>query len=153
MNADGELRDLYQEVVLDHGKRPRNFGELPDANRTAEGFNPLCGDQLKLFLKVDGGVIRDVRFTGSGCAISKASASMMTAAVKDTSPEQAEALFQKVHALVTQGPASGVDLNSIGKLAALSGVWEFPARVKCASLAWHTLRSALHGDAEKVTTE
>jgi nitrogen fixation NifU-like protein len=153
VNADGELRDLYQEVVLDHGKRPRNFGELPDANHTAEGFNPLCGDQLKLFLKVDGGVIRDIRFTGSGCAISKASASMMTAAVKDKSPEQAEALFEKVHALVTQGPASGVDLSSIGKLAALSGVWEFPARVKCASLAWHTLRSALHGTAEQVTTE
>lgn len=153
MSAEGELRDLYQEVVLDHGRRPRNFGELPDANRTAEGYNPLCGDQIKLFVKVDGDVIRDVRFTGSGCAISKASASMMTQAIKDKSPAEAEALFDKVHALVTQGPASGVDLDSVGKLAALSGVWEFPARVKCASLAWHTLKSALGGGKDKVSTE
>jgi nitrogen fixation protein NifU and related proteins len=148
-----ELQDLYQDVVLDHGKRPRNFGELLDANRTAEGYNPLCGDQIKLFVKLDGDVLRDVRFTGSGCAISKASASLMTGAVKDHTRAEALALFEKVHALVTRGPESGVTPESVGKLAALSGVWEFPARVKCASLAWHTLRSALEGKAEKVSTE
>jgi nitrogen fixation NifU-like protein len=148
-----ELKDLYQEVVLDHGKRPRNFGELPDANRTADGYNPLCGDQIKLFVKLEGELIRDVRFTGQGCAISKASASMMTAAVKEHTRAEALALFDRVHALVTLGPTSGVELESVGKLAALSGVWEFPARVKCASLAWHTLKSALEGKAEKVSTE
>jgi nitrogen fixation NifU-like protein len=155
MNPSGgdDLRNLYQEVVLDHGRRPRNFGELPDANRTAEGYNPLCGDQIKVFLKLDGDVVKEVRFTGNGCAISKASASMMTGAVKDHTRAEALALFDRVHALVTRGPASGVDLDSVGKLAVLSGVWEFPARVKCASLAWHTLKSALEGKAEKVSTE
>jgi nitrogen fixation NifU-like protein len=139
--------------VLDHGRRPRNFGELPDADRTAEGYNPLCGDQIKVFLKLEGDVVKDVRFTGNGCAISKASASMMTGAVKDHTRAEALQLFDRVHALVTLGPASGVDLDSVGKLAVLSGVWEFPARVKCASLAWHTLKSALEGKAEKVSTE
>jgi nitrogen fixation NifU-like protein len=151
--ANEDLRNLYQEVVLDHGRRPRNFGELPGANRSAEGYNPLCGDQIKVFLKVDGEVVKDVRFTGTGCAISKASASMMTGAVKDRTRAEALQLFDRVHALVTQGPASGVDLESVGKLAVLSGVWEFPARVKCASLAWHTLKSALEGNAAKVSTE
>jgi nitrogen fixation NifU-like protein len=151
--AGDDLRSLYQEVVLDHGRRPRNFGELTDANRTAEGYNPLCGDQIKLFLKLDGDVVKEIRFTGAGCAISKASASMMTGAVKDRTRTEALALFDRVHALVTQGPASGVDPDSVGKLAVFSGVWEFPARVKCASLAWHTLKSALEGKAEKVSTE
>ena len=148
-----DLRDLYQEVVLDHGKHPRNFGELPGATHTAEGFNPLCGDQLKLYLQLDGERIKDARFTGSGCAISRASASMMTGAVKDKTRTDALALFDRVHALVTLGPKSGTDLESVGKLAVLSGVWEFPARVKCASLAWHTLKSALLETQEKVTTE
>ena len=147
-----DLQDLYQEVVLDHGKRPRNFREVEGANHRAQGFNPLCGDQLSVTLKLDGDVIRDVGFQGQGCAISRASASLMTGAVKDMTRQQAEALFEQVHKLVTEGPAQ-VDLEAMGKLAVLSGVSEFPARVKCASLAWHTLRAALHGEAEPVSTE
>ncbi len=147
-----DLQDLYQEVVLDHGKRPRNFREVEGANHRAQGFNPLCGDQLSVTLKLEGDVIRDVGFQGQGCAISRASASLMTGAVKDMTRQQAEALFEQVHKLVTEGPAQ-VDLEAMGKLAVLSGVSEFPARVKCASLAWHTLRAALHGEAEPVSTE
>lgn len=151
MNAD--LRDLYQEVVLDHSKKPRNFRRLEDANRTAEGFNPLCGDRVVLYLKVDQGIIQDIGFQGSGCAISKASASMMTGALKGKTVEEAEALFQRFHDLVTVGPSEAADVASLGKLASLSGVWEFPMRVKCASLAWHTLRSALNGNRQPVSTE
>jgi nitrogen fixation NifU-like protein len=147
-----DLQDLYQEVVLDHGKRPRNFREVDGANHRAQGFNPLCGDQLSVTLKLEGDVIRDVGFQGQGCAISRASASLMTGAVKDMTRQQAEALFEQVHKLVTEGPAQ-VDLEAMGKLAVLSGVSEFPARVKCASLAWHTLRAALRGEAEPVSTE
>jgi nitrogen fixation protein NifU and related proteins len=147
-----ELRDLYQEVVLDHGKRPRNFREVEGANYRAEGFNPLCGDQLTVALKLEDGVIRDIGFQGQGCAISRASASLMTGAVKDKTREEADRLFAQVHQLVTEGPA-GVDEEALGKLTVLSGVSEFPARVKCASLAWHTLRAALHGQAEPVSTE
>jgi nitrogen fixation protein NifU and related proteins len=147
-----DLQDLYQEVVLDHGKRPRNFREVEGANHKAQGFNPLCGDQLSVSLKVEGGVIRDIGFQGQGCAISRASASLMTGAVKDHTREEAERLFELVHKLVTEGPA-GMDPEALGKLAVLSGVSEFPARVKCASLAWHTLRAALHGEAEPVSTE
>jgi nitrogen fixation NifU-like protein len=147
-----DLQDLYQEVVLDHGKRPRNFREVEGASHKAQGFNPLCGDQLSVSLKVEGGVIRDIGFQGQGCAISRASASLMTGAVKDRTREEAERLFEHVHKLVTEGPA-GMDTEALGKLAVLSGVSEFPARVKCASLAWHTLRAALRGEAEPISTE
>ncbi|HYH97603.1 Fe-S cluster assembly sulfur transfer protein SufU [Hyalangium sp.] len=147
-----DLQDLYQEVVLDHGKRPRNFREVEGANHRAQGHNPLCGDQLTVTVKVEGGVIRDIGFQGQGCAISRASASLMTGAVKDRTREEAEQLFEQVHKLVTAGPAE-VDTEALGKLAVLSGVSEFPARVKCASLAWHTLRAALRGEAESISTE
>jgi len=147
-----DLQDLYQEVVLDHGKRPRNFREVEGANHRSQGHNPLCGDQLSVSLKVEDGVIRDIGFLGQGCAISRASASLMTGAVKDKTREEADQLFEQVHKLVTEGPA-GVDMEALGKLAVLSGVSEFPARVKCASLAWHTLRAALRGEAEPVSTE
>lgn len=147
-----DLQDLYQEVVLDHGKRPRNFREVEGANHRAQGHNPLCGDQLTVTIKVEDGVIRDIGFQGQGCAISRASASLMTGAVKDRTREEAEQLFEQVHKLVTEGPAE-VDTESLGKLAVLSGVSEFPARVKCASLAWHTLRAALRGEADPISTE
>ncbi len=147
-----ELRDLYQEVVLDHGRKPRNFHKPEGANRRAEGVNPLCGDQITVYLKLAGDVIEDIGFEGAGCAISKASASMMTGAVKNRTRAEAEALFQHVHAMLTEGPGK-VDLEKLGKIATLSGVWEFPARVKCASLAWHTLRSALDGASTPVSTE
>jgi nitrogen fixation NifU-like protein len=147
-----DLQDLYQEVVLEHGKRPRNFREVEGANRRADGYNPLCGDQLTVTLKVEGDVIKDVGFVGQGCAISRASASLMTGAVKDMTREQAEELFERVHRLVMEGP-EGLDMEALGKLAVLSGVSEFPARVKCASLAWHALRAALEGKEVSVSTE
>jgi nitrogen fixation NifU-like protein len=147
-----ELQDLYQEVVLEHGKRPRNFREVEGANRRADGYNPLCGDQLTVTLRMEGDVIRDVGFVGQGCAISRASASLMTGAVKELSRADAERLFELVHRLVTEGP-EGLDLEALGKLAVLSGVSEFPSRVKCASLAWHALRAALEGKATSVSTE
>jgi nitrogen fixation NifU-like protein len=146
-----ELDDLYQEVILDHNRKPRNFQKLADANRTAEGFNPLCGDQIQLYVKLEGDRIRDIGFQGSGCAISRASASLMTSALKGKSAGEAEELFQRFHRLVTCDEEP--DPASLGKLAVFSGVREFPARVKCASLAWHTLRAALEGKDEKVTTE
>jgi nitrogen fixation protein NifU and related proteins len=135
-----ELTDLYREVILDHNKRPRNFGRLDPHDAQARGHNPLCGDRLTITLNRDGANISDLRFEGNGCAISMASASLMTEAVKGRSRTDVEALFQRVHALLTTQGASNADL---GKLAALSGVREFPARVKCASLAWHTLNAAL----------
>lgn len=150
---NGELRDLYQEVVIDHSKQPRNFRKVEGATRTAEGFNPLCGDQLTLYVKLENGVIEDIGFQGAGCAISKASASLMTSALKGTRQEEALALFGRVHVLLTDGPNGGVKPEDVGKLAALSGVWEFPMRVKCATLAWHTLRSALDSKGERVSTE
>jgi nitrogen fixation protein NifU and related proteins len=148
----GDLQDLYQEVVLDHSKRPRNFRVMEDSTRKVDGFNPLCGDQITLYVKVEGGVVKDISFQGSGCAISKASASLLTGAVKDKSADDARALFEKVHLLVTEGPTK-VSPDEVGKLAVLSGVSEFPARVKCASLAWHTLKAALEGNQETVSTE
>ena len=148
-----ELRDLYQEVVVDHGKKPRNFRKPEGANRSAEGINPLCGDQITLYLKLSGEVIEDIGFQGAGCAISKASASLMTAAVKSKTKAEAEALFERVHSMISEGPRSKIDPQELGKLAVLSGVWEFPSRVKCATLAWHTLRSALDGAAAPVSTE
>jgi nitrogen fixation NifU-like protein len=144
-----DLRDLYQEVILDHYKSPRNFGTLP-GGRVAEGNNPLCGDHLTLSVIMDGDRIGDLRFEGSGCAISKASASLMTTAVKGRSLPEIDDLFERFHKMVTgdAGQAAG-----LGKLAALSGVSEFPVRVKCASLAWHTLKAALKGARDPVSTE
>jgi nitrogen fixation NifU-like protein len=147
-----ELDDLYQEVILDHGRRPRNFHKLEGADREAEGLNPLCGDHYKIYLKLDGDTIADAAFEGAGCAISKASASLMTAAVKGRSVAEAEALFARVHALVTTGDA-GADPAALGKLAVLSGVNAFPTRVKCASLAWHALHNALRAERQVATTE
>jgi nitrogen fixation NifU-like protein len=147
-----DLQDLYQEMVLEHGKRPRNFREVEGANRRAEGFNPLCGDHLTVTLKLDGDVILDVGFVGQGCAISRASASLMTGAVKERTRAEAEQLFERVHRLVTEGP-EGMDLEALGKLAVLSGVNAFPSRVKCASLAWHALHAALEGRDASVSTE
>ena len=144
------LRDLYQEVVLDHGRNPRNFRKPQAANLKAEGVNPLCGDEITVWIELVGDVIEDIGFEGAGCAISKASASIMTGAVKKKTKEQANALFDRVHAMLTGGPA---DARELGKMAALSGVSEFPARVKCASLAWHTLRAALEGRGAPVSTE
>lgn len=148
-----DLRELYQEVILDHNKRPRNFRKLEGANRTAEGYNPLCGDQIKVYLRVEDGIIRDVSFEGSGCAISKASASLMTTSVKGKTETEAERLFKRVHSMLTRDLDTEVDPQELGKLAVLSGVREFPMRVKCASLAWHTLQAALKGKGEAVSTE
>ena len=148
-----DLTELYQEVILDHNRRPRNFHTLPDATRIANGHNPLCGDKLKLYLRLDGDRIADIAFEGSGCAISKASASLMTDALKGQSIADATALFGRFHQMVTTPIDEPVDEASVGKLAVLAGVREFPARVKCASLAWHTLKAALDGADEPVKTE
>ena len=139
------LSDLYQEVILDHNKAPRNFRTVEGATHSGLGHNPLCGDQLALYVKVEDGVIREIGFQGRGCAISKASASLMTEAVKGRKTEEAEALFQRFHDLLTGPPDVRADAKSFGKLAVFSGVREFPARVKCATLAWHTLHTALTG--------
>ena len=147
-----DLTDLYQEVILDHNRRPRNFRAIDAPSRKQEGYNPLCGDRLTLYLTLDGNVIRDVAFQGVGCAISKASASLMTDALKGKTIDEARALFDRFHDMVTSPPeAPAADL---GKLSVLAGVREYPTRVKCASLAWHTLRAAVGGKAEgPVTTE
>jgi nitrogen fixation NifU-like protein len=137
-----ELGELYQEVVLEHSAHPRNFGTLEGPVRTAQGYNPLCGDKLRLSVRVKDGRVEELRFVGEGCAISRASASLMTEAVKGKTVEETQALFGRMHRLFTEGdPACPVE--ELGKLCALSGVWEYPSRVKCASLAWHTLRQAL----------
>jgi nitrogen fixation protein NifU and related proteins len=146
-----DLKDLYRDVILDHNRTPRNFGVLGDANRHAEGHNPLCGDRLSLSVRLDGDRIADLRFEGKGCAISTASASLMTEAVKGRERQDVQALFERVHALLTRDEAAAA--GSLGKLAALSGVREFPARVKCASLCWHTLNAALAHDGATVSTE
>ena len=148
-----ELQELYQEVILDHNRRPRNYRKLDDVTRIVTGYNPLCGDQYTVYLHLDGEVIRDISFLGSGCAISQASASLMTDSVKGKTMKAAEALFEKVHTMLTEEQKAEIDLDQLGKLAALSGVWEFPSRVKCASLAWHTLHAALKGNREVVSTE
>ena len=148
-----ELSELYQELILDHNRRPRNFGSLPDANRSAEGYNPLCGDKLKVYLRLENDRIAGVSFEGSGCAISKASASLMTDAVKGQTIIDATALFDRVHAMLTTPIDRPVDASDVGKLAVLSGVREFPVRIKCASLAWHTLKAALAASADVVKTE
>jgi len=136
-----DLSDLYQEVILDHNRRPRNFHALADASHTADGHNPLCGDRLRLFLKVENGIVSDVGFEGAGCAISKASASMMTDAIKGLTVAEIDALFERFHRMVTTPPDRPVE--DMGKLSSLAGVREFPVRVKCASLAWHTLKAAM----------
>ena len=148
-----DLRELYQEVLLDHAKKPRNFHTMPDSVRAADGHNPLCGDRLRVFVKVENGVIQDLSFTGSGCAISTASASMMTEALKGKSLSEAQALFNSFHDLLTTGNHADRDEELLGKLAVFGGVREFPVRVKCATLAWHTLQAALQGSAEPVKTE
>jgi nitrogen fixation NifU-like protein len=147
-----ELSDLYQEVILEHNKNPRNFREIPDADKTATGNNPLCGDALRVYVDMEDGKVKDVSFKGSGCAISKASASMMTQVVKGKTKEEAEVLFDEFHRMVLGELDEEAEDNHLGKLKIFAGVREFPARVKCASLSWHTLNAALHGD-ESVTTE
>ncbi len=148
-----DLRDLYQEVILDHNRRPRNFRAMEGANRHAEGHNPLCGDRLSLYLKVEDDVIQDASFQGSGCAISKASASMMTDSVKGKTLGQARDMFERFHEMVMGSAGPEADSERLGKLAVFEGVRNYPARVKCASLAWHTLRSAVDAKDEVVSTE
>jgi len=148
-----DLRDLYQELILEHSKAPRNFHELPAANCRAEGYNPLCGDHYTVTLEVEDGKIRDIGFQGAGCAISKASASLMTQIVKGKSVQEASKLFEDFHDLVTGKAAANGNQPDIGKLKVFAGVSEFPARVKCATLAWHTLESALEGKQDVATTE
>lgn len=149
----GDLRDLYQEVIFDHNRNPRNLRKIAKANRRAEGYNPLCGDQITVYMKVnDRGVIEDVSFEGKGCAISTASASIMTETLKGKTEAQAEALFQDFHALVT-GEGNAPDRTNLGKLQVLGGVRDYPARVKCATLPWHTVQSAIRSERETVSTE
>ncbi|MBW2280060.1 MAG: SUF system NifU family Fe-S cluster assembly protein [Deltaproteobacteria bacterium] len=148
-----DLSDLYQEVILDHSRKPRNKGALENASGRAEGSNPLCGDELTLWVAVEDGVVREARFEGHGCAISTASASMMTEAVRGMTIAEARALFERFHSSLLSGPGSEIDVSDLGKLASLTGVREYPMRVKCASLAWHTLNAALDGGGETVTTE
>lgn len=144
-----ELRDLYQQVILDHNRKPRNFRTLPSPSQAAEGYNPLCGDRLTVEIALEGEVIRDIGFQGSGCAISKASASMMTSDLKGKTVAEAEEAFERFRAMLTQ---DGPDAE-LGKLGVFAGVREFPSRIKCATLAWHTVHAALAGEAEPVTTE
>lgn len=148
-----DLDDLYQQVILDHYKRPRNHRELPLADRRAEGRNPLCGDHVSIFVKVEDDIVKDVTFQGSGCAISTASASMMTESLKGKTLEEAKALFKKFHALVTGDPDQTEEGPSLGKLEVFSGVCQYPVRVKCATLAWHTLGAALENSGQPVSTE
>ena len=149
-----ELRDLYQQVIVDHNKSPRNFGRLADANREAEGYNPLCGDRLHVYLKLDdAGIIEDVSFEGEGCAISMASASLMTEALKGKPVADLQPLFEDFQHMVTADTAEAPDEAKLGKLAVLAGVREFPSRIKCATLCWHTLRSAVGGNTQVAKTE
>jgi len=148
-----DLSDLYQQLIVDHNRAPRNFKKLAHPTREAEGANPLCGDQIKLEVELAGDRIADIGFQGSGCAISQASASLLTGAVQGKSTADAQELFRQVHAMLTSAPGTPVDTARLGKLAALAGVRQFPVRVKCASLPWHTLRAALESAAEPVSTE
>jgi nitrogen fixation protein NifU and related proteins len=150
-----DLRELYQEVILDHSRKPRNHRELPEANRKAEGFNPLCGDRATVYLTVEDGVVKDASFVGRGCSISTASASMMTESVKGKRLEEAEDLFRRFHELITAAPDRAKEAAdpALGKLAVFSGVCEFPVRVKCATLPWHTFKAALEGGGLPVSTE
>jgi nitrogen fixation NifU-like protein len=149
-----EFDDLYQEVILDHSKNPRNFREMEDADKTIDGFNPLCGDKIKLFLKVDDGVVSDISFQGVGCAISTASASLLTESLKGKSAEEAERIFSQFQQLVTHHPKEELDCDCLGKLIVFEGIRDYPMRVKCATLCWHALKAALKNDAEDmITTE
>lgn len=147
-----DLTDLYREVILDHNRQPRNFGELEDADRVIEGVNPLCGDRMTLYVKLENGRVDDVRFKGTGCAISVASSSLMTERIKGATIDESLSLFEQVHRMLTDD-ANDAQADELGKLAALSGVREYPSRIKCASLAWHALKTALTGDDEAVSTE
>ena len=150
---DNELKELYQQVILDHNKSPRNFRLMENATQHAEGYNPLCGDHIDVYLLIEDGIIKDVSFKGEGCAISKASASLMTSILKGKTKDEAEKLFEKFHDLVTGKLGDSPSIEELGKLAVFEGVQEFPVRVKCASLAWHTMINAIKGEQEKVTTE
>jgi nitrogen fixation NifU-like protein len=147
-----ELSELYQQVILDHNKKPRNFQKLEGANRMSEGFNPLCGDQLTVYMLMDDGVVRDLSFVGTGCAISKAAASMMTQAVKGRTREEAQTLFDEFHRMVLGELDEEAEPNHLGRLKIFAGVRDYPARVKCASLPWHTMHAALEGQ-EATSTE
>ena len=151
MNSD--LRELYQEIVLEHSSRPHNFRKAEGANRAVEGFNPLCGDRVTLYLQIEGDVIKDVSFQGSGCAISRASTSMMTEAVKGKSASEVQRLFEMFHSQITGGGQPSADSEELGDLEAFSGLRNYPARVKCGTLAWHALRAALEGKEGAVSTE
>jgi len=149
-----DLRDLYQSVILDHHKNPRNFRKLEDANHSAEGYNPLCGDRVSIYLKMDGDVVKDIGFVGDGCAISTAAASLMTEKIKGKTRAEAEALFQRFHELLTGNEEqSDTDGPDLGKLEVFSGVRAFPIRVKCATLPWHTFRAAIQGEEKTISTE
>lgn len=148
-----DLQDLYQEVLMDHNRRPRNFRTLDEANRSAEGFNPLCGDKITLFLEVEDGLITDVGFQGAGCAISRASASMMTDSIKGKTIEEATKISDGFRLLVSHKPGEDVNAEELGDLEVLSGVAAFPARIKCATLCWHTLQAALNGREDAVSTD
>ncbi|MEE9448555.1 MAG: SUF system NifU family Fe-S cluster assembly protein [Ignavibacteriaceae bacterium] len=148
-----ELKELYQQVILDHNKSPRNFRKMNNASSKAEGYNPLCGDHIDVYVLVEDGIVKDISFNGEGCAISKASASVMTSMLKGKTKEETEKLFNKFHNLVTGKLGDNPDVEDLGKLAVFAGVQEFPIRVKCASLAWHTLMAALADNKNKVTTE
>jgi len=147
-----ELRDLYQEMILEHNKKPRNFGKLEHPTHYADGFNPLCGDKLSVYLDMEGDTVRDVRFVGSGCAISQASASLMTTTIKGKKIPEVLEIFEHFHHMLSKGIEGKVDTAGLGKLAVFAGVCEYPSRVKCATLAWHTLKAGLEGSG-KVTTE
>jgi nitrogen fixation NifU-like protein len=151
--VNDELRELYQDIIIEHSKRPRNFRSLEDGVRKAEGFNPLCGDTVTVFVDLEGDVVKDVAFQGAGCAISTASASVMTETLKGKTRAEAERLFRAFHGLVTGRGEDEPDLLRLGKLAAFAGVSDYPMRVKCATLCWHTLRAALEGREEPVSTE
>lgn len=148
-----DIDELYQDVILDHSRKPRNFGSLEGADSSQEGYNPLCGDRITLYLKLTQDVVTDVGFEGVGCSISKASTSMMTQAIKGKTRDQVEALFNTFHRLVTRAPEDQVNAQGLGDLGYLGGVAQFPSRVKCATLAWHTLRAALKGSGDTVSTE
>jgi len=148
-----DLRDLYQQTILDHTRKPRNKHEMPDATAAADGHNPLCGDKIKLFLKIHDGVIEDISFIGNGCAISTASASMMTEVLKGKTLTEAQPLFERFHAMLTSPMDHEPDIESLDKLAVFSGVREFPVRVKCATLPWHTLQAAIKNEHRSVSTE
>jgi len=152
MNTD-DRNELYQQVILEHNKKPRNFHKIEGASHAAEGYNPLCGDHLNIYLQVNNGVIEDISFVGDGCAISRASASMMTTSLKGKSTEEAKKLFEQFHNLIIGELKPDRDANTLGKLTIFSGIWQYPARAKCATLAWHTMKGALDKEKKAISTE